>query len=104
MQFTRLGFPKGCIEMDLSKNALDHILIKNDKNEIIKQKIFYENRSRFCIRCRNLGHFVRECRLAPNSRAQIDFALDCQERIASQDIIRTCPLTRRNSRVEPTKI
>lgn len=68
MQFTRPNFPRAYIEMDMSHDAPNHILIKNGKHEIIKQDVVYENCQKFYIRDRNLGQYVGECRLSPNYR------------------------------------
>lgn len=69
IQFTRPGYPRACIELDLSHDAPEYIFIKNGKHEIIKQEVVYENHPIFCICCRNLGHHVDECRRSPNQRS-----------------------------------
>lgn len=62
IQKDRLTYARVLIEMPLTKEYPKDIMFENEMGKIVHQKVEYEWKPILCMKCKNFGHDISECR------------------------------------------
>ncbi|KAL9659244.1 hypothetical protein QQ045_024044 [Rhodiola kirilowii] len=60
--FTNPNYARACIELDTTKEMPDEVWVVTGAESGFWQKIVYENKTEYCIKCKLHGHSINDCR------------------------------------------